>query len=44
VHRRNEQGRWELFEAEAGGAAELASVGCRIEVNAVYRDPLADAG
>ena len=41
VYRRNEAGRWELFEYEAGAAAELASVGCSISVDEVYRDPLA---
>ncbi len=41
LYRRNEAGRWELFEFEAGANAELASVGCAIGVNEVYRDPLA---
>jgi Uma2 family endonuclease len=41
VHRRNEAGRWELFEYESGGQAELASVGCTIAVDDLYRDPLA---
>jgi Uma2 family endonuclease len=41
VHRRNEAGRWELFEYEAGQQAELASVGCVIPVDELYRDPLA---
>ncbi len=41
VHRRNPAGRWELFEFEAGAEAELASVGCSIRVDEVYRDPLA---
>jgi len=43
VHRRNEAGRWELFEAEAGGRVELASVGCTLAVDELYRDPLAVA-
>ncbi len=41
VYRRNPAGRWELFEFEAGAEAELASVGCSIRVDEVYRDPLA---
>jgi Uma2 family endonuclease len=40
VYRRNEAGRWELFEFEAGQQVELASVGCTVDVDAVYRDPL----
>jgi Uma2 family endonuclease len=43
VFRRNEAGRWELFEYESGASAELASVGCALEVDEVYRDPLATA-
>ncbi|HEX3345623.1 MAG TPA: Uma2 family endonuclease [Polyangiaceae bacterium] len=41
VFRRNDAGRWELYEAGAGGAAELTSVGCSLDVDALYRDPLA---
>jgi len=42
VHRRNEAGRWELFyDAGAGETVELASVGCSLGVDEVYRDPLA---
>jgi Uma2 family endonuclease len=41
VYRRNEAGRWELFESEAGGRIELASVGCGVAVEDLYRDPLA---
>ena len=41
VFRRNEAGRWELFEFEGGTQCELASVGCSVNVDAVYRDPLA---
>lgn len=40
VYRRNDAGRWELFEFESGGMAELASVGCALRVDDVYRDPL----
>ena len=43
VYRRNEAGRWELFESEAGGTCELASVGCTVAIDDVYRDPLAGA-
>ncbi len=43
VHRRNESGRWELFEAESGGRVELASLGCSIAIDELYRDPLAAA-
>jgi Uma2 family endonuclease len=44
VYRRNERGYWELFvEARRGGVVELTSCGepIRIEVDALYRDPLA---
>ena len=40
VHRRNEAGRWELFEYEAGQRVELASLGCAFAVDEVFRDPL----
>jgi len=43
VHRRNEAGRWELFEYESGARVELASVGCVVAVDDVYRDPLASS-
>ena len=43
VFRRNEAGRWELYEYESGSQAELTSVGCAIAVDDVYRDPLASA-
>jgi len=41
IYRRNDSGRWELFEFESGAECELASVGCRVRVDEVYRDPLA---
>ena len=41
IHRKNDAGRWELFEYGAGQRAELASVGVSISVDEVYRDPLA---
>jgi Uma2 family endonuclease len=40
VYRRNEARRWELFEYGEGETAELASVGCGVAVDEVYRDPL----
>jgi Uma2 family endonuclease len=43
VHRRNEAGRWELYEAGAGETIELASIECRLSVDEIYRDPLAAA-
>ncbi len=42
VFRRNEAGRWELYEARRGETIELASVGCSIDVDEVYRDPLGE--
>ncbi|HEX8793139.1 MAG TPA: Uma2 family endonuclease [Polyangiaceae bacterium] len=41
VFRRNEAGRWELYEYERGASCELASVGVSVSVDDVYRDPLA---
>ena len=41
VQRLNEAGHWELHEASAGESVELASIGCRLSVDEVYRDPLA---
>ena len=41
VFRRNEAGRWELYEYESGSQMELTSVGCTIAVDDVYRDPVA---
>lgn len=41
VFRRNEAGRWELYEYERGASCELASVGASMSVDDVYRDPLA---
>ena len=43
VFRHNEAGRWELYEYESGSQAELASVGCSIAEDDVFRDPLASA-
>jgi Uma2 family endonuclease len=43
VLRRNEVGRWELFEYESGARVELASVGCDVAVDDVYKGPLASS-
>ncbi len=43
VHRRNEAGRWELYEALAGQSVELVAIGCRLSVDEVYRDPFSPA-
>lgn len=40
VWRRNEHGRFELFEARSGETIELASVGATLSVDAVYENPL----
>ena len=40
VYRRTEGGRFELFEARSGETIELASIGVRLEVSAVYANPL----
>jgi len=40
VYRRAESGRWELLEARAGDAVELGSLGVRIDVTALYANPL----
>jgi len=40
VYRRNEAGRWELYEYRSGEQAELVSVGAKVEVDEIYRDPL----
>jgi Uma2 family endonuclease len=41
VQRRSEAGRWELLEAGPGESIELVSLGIRIDVAAVYANPLA---
>ncbi len=41
VHRLNASGHWELHEAVGGESIELTSLGCRLTVDEVYRDPLA---
>jgi Uma2 family endonuclease len=41
VYRRTKDGRFELFEARAGETIELASIGARLDVSAVYANPLA---
>lgn len=40
LFRRTEHGGWEFFEAGPGGFLELVSVGARLDVDEVYRDPL----
>lgn len=40
VHRLNASGHWELHEAVGGESIELTSLGCRLTVDEVYRDPL----
>jgi Uma2 family endonuclease len=40
VQRRAESGRWELLEARLGETIELASLGVRLDVAAVYANPL----
>lgn len=44
VYRRNEEQRWELYEHWAGDSVALASVGCELSVDALYRDPLTGPG
>ena len=44
VHRRAEGGRWELLEARAGESIDLASIGIRLDIAAVYANPLEQAG
>jgi Uma2 family endonuclease len=41
VHRRADSGRWELLEARPGESIELASLGVRLDVAAIYENPLA---
>jgi Uma2 family endonuclease len=41
VFRRGAGGSWELREARAGGTVELASLGIRLDVDALYLNPLA---
>ena len=40
VQRRAEGGRWELLEARPGETIELSSLGVRLDVAAVYANPL----
>lgn len=42
LYRRNAAGHWVLFEAAAGESLELESIGgVKLDVNGIYRDPLA---
>lgn len=43
VYRRGQSGRWELLEARPGESIELASLGIRLDVAAVYANPLGSA-
>ena len=43
VQRRSEGGRWELLEARPDETIELASLGVRLDVAAVYANPLDEA-
>jgi Uma2 family endonuclease len=43
VFRRNEDGNWTLFEAEASGSVKLASIGCELSVDEVYANALGAA-
>lgn len=43
IMRRGERGVWELHEASVGESIELASLGVRLSVDAIYEDPLATA-
>jgi Uma2 family endonuclease len=40
VHHRAASGRWELLEARPGETIELASLGARLDVAAIYANPL----
>jgi len=44
IYRRTESGRWELLEARAGESIEIAALGVRLDVSAVYANPLAPGG
>ena len=44
VYRRNEDESWTLYEAGAGQSAKLASIGCELSVDEVYRSALEGAG
>jgi Uma2 family endonuclease len=43
VYRRAESGRWELLEARPGETIEIASLGARLDVAALYANPLGAA-
>jgi len=43
IYRRNEQGRFELFESGPGQLVELGSIGVTFETGAIYENPLATA-
>jgi Uma2 family endonuclease len=43
VYRRNESGRFELFEAGPGQHVDLTSIGVTIESSSIYENPLASS-
>jgi Uma2 family endonuclease len=43
VHRKNDAGEWVLHEAVAGEKVRLASLDVSLDIDAIYRDPLAEA-
>jgi Uma2 family endonuclease len=40
LYRKNDQGRWELYEGRAGERITLESLGIELDVNLVYDNPL----
>lgn len=40
VYRRNEKNHWELFEFRPGEEVVFESIGCKVDVNEIYCDPL----
>lgn len=40
VYRRNNTNHWELFEFRPGEAVVFESIGCKVDVNEIYRNPL----
>ncbi len=41
VWRRGDDGAWQVTSARSGQAAELASIACALDVDEIYRDPMA---
>ncbi|XYH95810.1 Uma2 family endonuclease [Sorangium sp. So ce1128] len=44
VLRRNDDGTWTLYDVRGSGVAELASLGCSLPLDEVYRGVFEDAG